>query len=189
MNEKIDLLKDYLYNIPQITMSFIFGSYSKNQHTIDSDIDIAVYFKPKDNLIEWEETIIYPMEDEIWTNIERILNIETDFIVLNRASSNLALSIISDGVALFIKDNAFYLRFYLLISSAAEYFRDFTKDFYLIKNRSLSLSEIDRDRLIRLTDFLETELNDYPQFINISQKDYLSNSSTRRNTERWIENL
>ena len=51
------------------------------------------------------------------------------------------------------------------------------------------MSEIDRNRLYRILDFLESELADYPQFQHITRKRYLTESSFRRNVERWIENI
>ena len=75
-------------------MAFVFGSYVKGQATLESDFDVAVYFKPSGRAIEWEENKNYPQENEIWP---------------------------------------------------AEYFIKFTMDFFWkIKQRSASLSDIDR---------------------------------------------
>jgi uncharacterized protein YutE (UPF0331/DUF86 family) len=47
----------------------------------------------------------------------------------------------------------------------------------------------DRDRLIRYVDFMESELSDFPKFLNTDWKIYSENRDLRRNLERWIENL
>ena len=171
-------------------MAFVFGSAVKGTATTESDVDIAVYFTPKGKELEWEETQVYhDKEDKIWGDVEHIVGARTDFVVLNRAPATLAATVISEGVPITIKDYAMYLRFFLNISSAAEYFREFTSDFWAIKQRSRSLTDIDRDRLIRIADFLETELNEYPVFTSLNQKIYESDAAMRRNAERWAENI
>lgn len=186
---KIEKLKDFFMKKPQVLMAFAFGSYIKGTEMAESDFDIAVYFKPEGKNIEWEEEKIYEKEDEIWSEVERIIGLRTDFVVLNRAPSTLAFSIVQEGQPIIIKDEAYYLRFFLLISSAAEYFREFIKDFWIIKQRSTSLNEIDKGRLIKITDFLETETADYQKFSGLDQKTYELDSSIRRNVERWAENI
>ncbi|MBN2038723.1 MAG: DUF86 domain-containing protein [Spirochaetes bacterium] len=189
LNHKIDMLKEYFELNHNILMAFIFGSYSRHNETSESDFDIAIYFSPEENKIEWEEEKIYPYEDIIWTDLEKITGINTDLIVLNRAPSNLAYSVIQDGIPIIIKDYAYYLRFFLCISSAAEDFRDYIADYWKIKQRSKSISEIDRIRLIKTIDFMETELKDYDLFKDITDKDYNTDAYKRRNIERWVENI
>ena len=187
--KKIKLLKAYFAKQPDIVMAFIFGSRAKGRATVESDFDIAVYFKPKTKELEWEGTADYANEDKIWLAAEKIAGGRVDLVVLNRAPATVAFAVIQEGEPLIIKDYALYLRFFLAISSAAEYFRDFTRDFWEIKQRSASLNEIDRERLIRTVDFLEAELADYPKFIGLTQKAYESDAALRRNLERWAENI
>lgn len=189
IDEKISLLKDYLAKRQDIVMAFIFGSYAKHRQISESDFDIAVYFYPGVSELEWEEIKQYKDEDILWSEVERIVGMRTDFVVLNRAPATLAAAIISDGMPIIIKNYDLYLRFFLTISSAAEYFREFTLDFWNIKQHSHSLTEIDRNRLIRTLDFLETEIKDYPSFIGLEQKTYESDAVMRRNVERWAENI
>lgn len=186
---KLEKLKEYFSKKTDISMAFIFGSYAKGQQISESDFDVAVYFYPEGRQIEWEETKNYCDEDKIWGDVERIIGIKTDFVVLNRASSILASSIIREGIPLIIKDRSLYLRFLLIISSAAEYFKEFVHEFWKIKQRSLSISEDDKIRLIRILDFLETEIRDYYGFSNITQQVYESDNALRRNVERWVENI
>ena len=48
-------LKDYFEKRDDVVMAFLFGSFAKGQEIYDSDVDVAVYFKPKTKAIEWEE--------------------------------------------------------------------------------------------------------------------------------------
>jgi predicted nucleotidyltransferase len=50
----ISKLHDYFEKIEEVSMAFVFGSWEKNQECIESDIDIAVYFKPKTEILEWQ---------------------------------------------------------------------------------------------------------------------------------------
>ncbi len=47
----------------------------------------------------------------------------------------------------------------------------------------------DRERLIRYVDFMESELSDFSKFSKIDWKTYNKDRDTRRNLERWIENI
>ena len=187
--KKIKLLRDYFAKQPDVSLAFVFGSRVKGGATAESDFDLAVYFKPKDKELEWEGTAYYANEDKIWLAVETIAGGRVDLIVLNRAPATVAFAVIHEGEPLVIKDRSLYLRFFLAISSAAEYFRDFTRDFWAIKQRSASLNEIDRERLIRTVDFLEAELADYSKFAGLTRKFYETDSALRRNFERWAENI
>ena len=47
----------------------------------------------------------------------------------------------------------------------------------------------DRERLIRILDYLESEVDDYPAFSNLTWETYQKDKEKRRNVERWIENI
>lgn len=53
----------------------------------------------------------------------------------------------------------------------------------------MSLLPEDKERLIKYIDFLESELSDFPNFANVDWKKYNEDRNTRRNLERWIENI
>jgi len=57
-------------------------------------------------------------------------------VVLKLNQTALAHSILQEGFPIIIKDRSLYLRFYLLISTAAEDFHNFVKNFWRIKNRT-----------------------------------------------------
>lgn len=187
--DKIERLKEYFSARPDISMAFVFGSYAKGQQISGSDFDIAVYFVSGGKAVEWEEEKYYPGEEEIWSDVEKIVGIDTDLLVLNRVSSTVAFAAISEGMPIIIKNRSMYLRFLLTISSAAEYLRSMSEDFWAIKQRSMSLTENDKERLRNCVDFLESELRYYPDFAGLAQSVYESEVATRRNVERWVENI
>ena len=186
---KLAELKDYFAKREEILMAFAFGSRVKGQATTESDFDIAVYFKPEGKEIEWEEEKEYKTEDEIWSDVEKILGINTDLVVLNRAPSTLVDSIVREGEPIIIKNKKLYFDFFLRATSTAADFRDFVKDFWDIKERSRSLSPQDKERLTRIVDFLKTEIKDKDKFKDLDQKTYERNSDIRRSAERWVENI
>lgn len=182
-------LKKYFLHKPSVEMAFIFGSRIKGKETIESDLDVAVYFRPKSGNLDCEEEVFFEEENEIWNDVEKIAKCKVDLVVLNRAPGILASSIIKNGEPIIIKNRLRYLDFMLRISSAAIDFREFIKDFRAIKARSSSLSLEDKDRLIKLTDFLETELSDCDKYKDLDFKTYETNGEKRRSVERWIENI
>lgn len=147
--EKIKKLKEYFSKCSCIDMAFLFGSRASGQETIESDVDIAVYFKPEGGKLEWEAQGEYEKENEIWSDVEDILKLQTDLVVLNRAPSTLADSIIREGIPIITKNKKQHLDFLLAVTSDATDFRELIRDFWEIKQRSLSLSEQDKERLIK----------------------------------------
>ena len=47
----------------------------------------------------------------------------------------------------------------------------------------------ERERLIRLLDYLESEVEDYPIFSDLRWETYQKEKEKRRNVEKWIENI
>jgi uncharacterized protein YutE (UPF0331/DUF86 family)/predicted nucleotidyltransferase len=182
-------LQNYFLSRPEVAMAFLFGSAARARLTADSDLDVAVYFYSAGAGAEWEEQHEYPEEDSIWADVERIASIDTDLLVLNRAPATVAYAVLEENCPIVVKDVSLYWGLFLAVSSAAEDFRQFTREFLEIKERSRSLSEIDRDRLRRILDFIATEIADAGEFATLSRESYLTESSSRRNVERWIENI
>lgn len=187
--EQLGLLKECFQRRPEIAMAFIFGSFAKGQPLYDSDVDIAVYFRPKERRIEWEETGDYPQENEIWEETEQILGRDVDLLVLNRASSLVAYNVLQDGLPIIINDRALYWRFYALISRAALDFGEFVKDYWMTESRSGSLNELDKIRLVEIIKFLTNELSDYELYLKIDWQDYQKDRVRARSLEHWIENI
>ena len=129
-------IKDYLLKREEISMAFVFGSEANRSAGLESDLDIAVYFKPARREIEWESQTRYPGEDRIWVDLEKLAGREVDLLVLNRAASTIADTVLRTGRPLFIRDRGIYLDLLLRVSREAEDFREFIQDFYKMKSTS-----------------------------------------------------
>lgn len=189
IKEILPLLKNYFEKRNDVLMAYLFGSHEKGRATSESDVDIGIYYQPKGRRIEWEETIEYSETDKIWSDVEKIVGDKTDLVVMNQAPATLVYDILQNGRVIVNKDQNYYWRLYLSISDAAEYFRDFVADYWLIKERSKSLSDLDKTRLIKAVDFLEAEVKEFASFKKIDQFEYEKNAVIKRNLERWAENL
>lgn len=128
------LLKPYFEKRDDVVMAFLFGSWATGRYCRESDVDIAVYFKPKSGHLEWEEFDADYDEgvSAIWLDAEKILGREVDLIVLNKAASVIAESAIS-GIPLVIKDRGLYIDFMLKVTTEAIDFRDFIGDYWKLK--------------------------------------------------------
>jgi len=185
----ITSLTSFFENQTEVAFAFLFGSVSRESHRVGSDIDVGVYFYPQSGELEIEEELYYGAEARLWGQLVDISGMETDLVVLNRAPARLVYTVLSEGVALSIADRTLYLRVLLSTGSLFEEYGEFIESFSEVKARSGSLSTTDKERLIRIIDFLETELEDVPQFRNLSYQMYTKDSALRRNVERWVENL
>ena len=187
--EMIRKLKDYFEKRKDVVMAFLFGSFAKGQAVYDSDVDIAVYFKPEKQKIELEEDKIYPGENQIWEDVEKIIKRNVDLVILNKARPLVAFDVLQTGMPIIIKNRSLYWNFYSLIHSSALDFMEFSQDYRLVKERSNSLSETDKERLARLTEFLEEEVKSYEDFKNLEWKEYSLNRHIKRDVEHWLENI
>ncbi len=128
IRELVDILRNYFEKRDDILMAFLFGSYAKATSHQESDVDIAVYFRPGSDSLEWEEfDAKYDAEDEIWLDIERLLRRHVDMVVLNRARSSIANSAFH-GRTIIIKDRGLYLDFMLRVTAEAEDYREMVED-------------------------------------------------------------
>ena len=103
----ISALTDYFKKREDVLMAFLFGSWIKDRESGESDIDIAVYLKPKRNILEWQSDNYYESEHQIWREIEKIVK----------------------------KDRKFYMDFLLRITSEAIDFREWVEAFWMEKER------------------------------------------------------
>ena len=187
--KKIGELKNYFQKRPDVLLAFLFGSSIKGSETLDSDIDIAVYLKPKKK-VEIEQKREYPEREEIWSDLVDILERDDiDVVVLNMVNPGLAYNILQTGVPLVIKDKGLYLDFYLIVSKEAEDFSKFMEDYLEIKMASKSLSREAKSRLILRFDYLLTYLPEKDKFLKSDFDTYKDNPDQRRNMERWVENI
>ena len=74
-----------------ISFAYLFGSYSKNEQTKSSDIDIAIYLTT------------YSLDIELQINYElsKLLNKNVDIVILNKVQNIFLLeNILKDGIVL-----------------------------------------------------------------------------------------
>lgn len=131
-SEMITKLKNYFQQREEVLMAFLFGSWAKNQEGLESDLDIAIYFKNPRNVLEWQADSYYETENQVWAEIERIVGMEVDFIVLNRAPATVA-DLALKGVPIVIKDHNCYMDFLLRITSEAIDFREWVEGYWRLK--------------------------------------------------------
>ncbi len=190
MNEElVKKLNLYFQNRKDVSFAYLFGSTVTGNTHSGSDVDIGVYFVPKTNELEYESDVEYDNEDEIWLDLEKITKKETDMVVLNRAPSTLFYSVLQNGQKLFARDENLVTRLYLSISMAAEDFRYFVSDYIKIEERSNSLNEIDKNRLKKIVNFLEKEVEYFEKFRKVDQITYMKDVDKKRSIERWVENI
>jgi len=182
-------LEDYFRKREDVSFVYLFGSVVTGNMHSESDIDIGIYFTPETPELEYESEAEYDGEDKIWLDLEKITGRKTDMIVLNRAPSTLFYSVLNTGQKIFARDERLLQRLYLALGPAAEDFREFVNDFVKIKERSNSLSEVDRERILRAASFLDQEILEFEAFEKVSQEEYQNNLPTKRNIERWAENI
>ena len=134
-NRIVEKLGKYFEKRDDIVMAFLFGSWAKGHEGTESDIDIAVYFKPENNILEWESTDSqYESEREIWLDIERIVEKDVDLLVLNRAAATVADSALR-GYSIIIKDRNLYMDFLLRITFEAIDFRQWIDEYWTFKEQ------------------------------------------------------
>ena len=131
----LNKIRDYLFKRHEISMAFLFGSEANSSPGLESDLDIAIYFRTTHGEIEWESPTRYPTEDRIWLDLERLAGKEVDLLVLNRAPATIVDTVLREGKPLFIRDRKTYLDLLIPVSQEAEDYRDFIEDFYRIKYR------------------------------------------------------
>ena len=121
----LDGLRRYFTTRQEVAFAFLYGSHARGTATKQSDVDIAAYFYPRErHPLEFEEEVFYPAENEIWGDLERILNREVELLVLNRVPATVAVSAIK-GIPLVIKDKNLYLDFMEIATDVAEDFTEF----------------------------------------------------------------
>lgn len=174
--KNLKALKKYFQSQPAVILAFIFGSFSKGLETEESDFDLAVYLKGKE-------------EDKIWFEVTKIVGKEVDLVCLNEAPASLVSNILKTGIPLVIKDQGLYWDLYLQASSEAEDFAQFAKDYFRIYQRAKSLIPEEKTRLLERTQFLESELKERKQFEKLTFEEYRDDKTKRRNIERWVENI
>ncbi|MAG13472.1 MAG: hypothetical protein CMN78_02630 [Spirochaetales bacterium] len=181
-------LRCQLEQFAHISFAFLFGSAASGRLNRDSDVDVAIYGDSGAN-IEVESDRVLDDEISIQIALERVTGRNVDLLVLNRAPATVCTSALLTGCKLLIRSKALYTRYFLAVTNVAIDFLQTEREFREIRQRSSSLSELDRSRLERILDSVSEELTDRSIFINLSLDAYRTDRSLRRNVDRWVETL
>lgn len=107
-----------------VQLAYLFGSRAKGFSVSESDFDIAVLFKEKNNSFDFFDEAIYLKEAlrEYFPN-------EVDIVALNNTTSLFKYEVISNGILLYADDPNFRIDFEVL--SVKEYIDDqYLRDIY-----------------------------------------------------------
>ena len=173
---------------PNLLFAFLFGSAARGRLRSDSDVDVAVYQASAGNL-EIEGGRALDREAEIQVALERATQRNVELLNLNSAPATVCAAALLSGHPVLLRDGVFYTRFLLAVTTVASDFLETEREFRAIRDRSRSLSPIDRSRLQRILDFIDTELKDREQFRAVTLASYQADRNLRRNLDRWVEML
>lgn len=136
MEDILKILKEYFGKRDDVAFAFLYGSQAKGTSTRLSDVDVAVYFYPKQrHPIEFEESDYYnENENDIWRELENLLRKDVELLVLNRAPSIISASALK-GIPIVINDYGLYLDFMLIITDLADDFAEFLISDYKERNK------------------------------------------------------
>jgi predicted nucleotidyltransferase len=113
--DQLSQLSQFFENKPEIALAFLFGSQAKGYARQVSDFDIAVWFKDNPTLRQI---------DQLWLEVERLVQREVDLVVLNSARPTVAWAALR-GKRLLIRDWKLFINLVLNVSTEAEDMQDF----------------------------------------------------------------
>lgn len=173
---------------PWVEFALLFGSGAVGRLRPDSDLDVAIYVDSGGGL-EIEAIRQHADEAALQVALERVTERNVDLLILNRAPATVCASAFLTGRTVVVRNRALYTRYFLAVTDVAIDFLQTEREYRAVAARSHSLSELDKSRLLRILEFIETELQDVPQFREVSLAVYRSERDTRRNFDRWVETL
>jgi len=176
-DEQLNTLREYFVGEPAVRLAFVFGSQASGRGVEESDFDIAVSLADRSH------------ENRIWRKLSRRLGKEVDLIRLEDAPATLVSSVLKNGIPLVIRDRRLYWQLYLERTGEAEDFAEFARSYQAISARAMSLTPEDAARLIERVRFLEAEMAELGDFRSVTLPEYRDDKRTRRNMERWAENI
>lgn len=127
-NAVVKELKKYFSKRDEVVFSFLFGSWAKGAGGLESDWDIAVYYKSIKPHDDFEKGVEHP----IWIDVENIVGRNVDLLNLNKAFPGVAESALK-GIPLVIKDRNVYMGYLLRITSEADDLREWIKSYWDLK--------------------------------------------------------
>ena len=173
---------------PNLLFGFLFGSAAAGRLRSDSDVDVALY-QASAGILEIEGDSALDREADIQVALERATQRNVELLTLNSAPATVCAAALLSGRPVLLRDGAFYTRFLLAVTTVASDFLETEREFRAIRDRSRSLSPVDRSRLQRILDFIDTELKDREQFREVALPSYQTDRNLRRNLDRWVETL
>ena len=173
---------------PHLLFGFLFGSAVAGRLRSDSDLDVAVY-QASDGYLEIEAARDLEREADIQVALERATGRNVDLLLLNRAPASVSAAALLSGRPVLMRDRAFHISYFLAVTAVATDFLETEREYRAVRDRSRSLSAIDRSRLQRILDYISTELRDRDRFRNVTLDRYQTDRDLRRNLDRWVEML
>ncbi|MGM0438329.1 MAG: type VII toxin-antitoxin system MntA family adenylyltransferase antitoxin [Bacillota bacterium] len=98
-NMIIKKIKDYFADKDEIIAVYLFGSLSKENYKKDSDIDIALMIKDRENKVEE-----FDYRLKVINELEKLLNSEVDIIIFSHVNLKMQHQILS-GELILTNDN------------------------------------------------------------------------------------
>lgn len=181
-------LRAALEPFPEIAFAVLFGSGVTGRLRTDSDIDVAIYLDA-DGALEIEVEREVPNEADVQIALERAVDRNVDLLILNRAPATVCSAALLTGRPFLLRRGPLYSRYFLAVTNVAIDFLTTEAEFREIAARSNSLSDIDRERLRRILDYIHDELADRREFQEVGLSRYRSDRDLRRNLDRWVEML
>lgn len=184
----IPQLCETLLGFAQVSFALVFGSAVQGRLRDDSDLDVAVYVDSEGALeIEAERQV--SEEADVQIALERVTGRNVDLLILNRAPATVCSAALLTGQPVLIRHEQLYARYFLAVTNVAIDFLATEREFREIAARSKSLTEIDRERLERVLEYIDEEMSDRSEFEGVGLPRYRNDRGLRRNLDRWVEML
>ncbi len=181
-------LHEIVADVPDVSFAVVFGSAANGRLRDDSDLDVAVYVDAGGALeVEAERDV--PTEADLQITLERAADRNVDLLILNRAPATVCSAALLTGRPILIRHPQLYARYYLAVTNVAIDFLATEQEFREIAARSAALSQIDRERLLRIIEYIDEEMADRPKFAHVELSRYRTDRDLRRNLDRWAEML
>lgn len=94
----------FLDNRREVLLAFVFGSFTEERLTEESDVDVAILFKDNPD---------FSLLTEIMDGISKITGRETDIVVLNNASPIIKMQVLKKGRVVKKANDSVYNEFFL----------------------------------------------------------------------------
>lgn len=186
--ELAQTVKHALVPYAVVRFALVYGSAAAGASRADSDLDVAVYLD-SDGHLEVEALREDAAETDIQLSVERATNRNVDLLVLNRSPATVCAAAVTLGCPVLVRDGSLFGRYCLAVTDVAAMFRQTEREYREIRARSASLSGIDRDRLLRILDFVDEEMSDRSRLASITHDTYRKDRDIRRSLDRWVETL